>query len=136
MTSSDRTSGYHPAGVMCPSRGDLDRPRASMRPAGHRRVNSRSRAARHRHRAIACEDPRMVRLEVGVLGPLAVHRDGVPIDVRATKPRSLLATLALHHDRIAAADTLVTFLWDEPLPERADHALQQHISALRKALLP
>jgi DNA-binding SARP family transcriptional activator len=78
----------------------------------------------------------MVRLEVGVLGPLTVGRDGVAVDVRATKQRALLATLALHHDRIVAADTLVTFLWDEPLPERSDHALQQHVSAVRKVLHP
>jgi DNA-binding SARP family transcriptional activator len=78
----------------------------------------------------------MVRLEVGVLGPLTVRLDGIGVDVRATKQRALLAALALHHDRIVAADTLVTFLWDEPLPERADHALQQHVSAVRKVLHP
>jgi DNA-binding SARP family transcriptional activator len=78
----------------------------------------------------------MVRLDVGVLGPLSVRAEGVPVAVRATKQRALLTTLALHHDRTVAADTLVTFLWDEPLPERADHALQQHVSAVRKLLHP
>ena len=106
-----------------------------MRPVAHRSVNSRSGRTRHPI-ARACHDPGMVRLDVGVLGSLTVSRDGMPLDVRGAKQRALLATLALHHDRVVASDTIVTFLWDEPFPERADHALQQHVSALRKALHP
>ena len=78
----------------------------------------------------------MMRLEIGVLGPLTVGSDSVSVDARGTKQRALLATLALHHDRVVAVDTIIAFLWDEPPPDRADHALQQHVSALRKALRP
>jgi DNA-binding SARP family transcriptional activator len=76
----------------------------------------------------------MASLDVRVLGPMALVVDGTELDVRGAKQRALLATLALHHDHVVSVGALVTHLWDEPLPERADHTLQQHVSSLRKTL--
>ena len=38
-------------------------------------------------------------IQFGILGPLEVLRDGLPVSVGGVKPRMLLATLALHHGR-------------------------------------
>ena len=78
----------------------------------------------------------MTRLGIGLLGPLEASVDDVPVEIRGTKQRALLATLALQHDEVVAVGTIVAGLWDEPPPDRAEHTLQQHVSSLRKALEP
>ena len=50
-----------------------------------------------------------------------------------SKPKALLARLALDAGRAVSTATLVTDLWDAP-PPSAPKILQAHISALRKAL--
>lgn len=77
----------------------------------------------------------MTSLDVQLLGPVTTKLDGQPIDIGGAKPRSVLAVLALSHGAVVSASALVSYLWDEPIPDRAEHTLQQHISALRKALV-
>ena len=42
----------------------------------------------------------------------------------------------MQHDVVVPVATIVATLWDEPIPDHAEHTLQQHVSSLRKALAP
>ncbi|MBW3615790.1 MAG: AAA family ATPase, partial [Actinobacteria bacterium] len=78
----------------------------------------------------------MAEMEFRVLGSLAVVFDGVPVDLSSRKQRSLLALLALHASQVLSVDRLVDDLWGERPPPTARHALQVHVSNLRKLLGP
>jgi len=76
------------------------------------------------------------RLEVRLLGPIEVERDGEPAGLGGPKPRVLLALLALEPGRVVSVDRLVEALWPGGPPETAAHAVQVYVSQLRKALGP
>ncbi|WP_197746535.1 BTAD domain-containing putative transcriptional regulator [Mycobacterium cookii] len=73
-------------------------------------------------------------MELGVLGPLQVRRDGAPVSIPGAKPRAVLTMLGLHGGSVVSADTLFELLWGEDPPRTAAKALQTHISSLRRAL--
>ncbi|WP_026127874.1 AfsR/SARP family transcriptional regulator, partial [Nocardiopsis lucentensis] len=74
-------------------------------------------------------------MRFGVLGPLAVWTDdGVPVRVRDTKVRALLAALLLAEGRMVTADHLVDVLWGDSPPARPTAVLQARVSQLRGAL--
>lgn len=78
----------------------------------------------------------MGEMEFRVLGPLAVAVDGRPVELSSRKQRALLAVLALSPGQVLSVDRLVDELWGERPPATARHALQVHISSLRKLLGP
>lgn len=69
-----------------------------------------------------------------MLGPLAVVVDGRALDLASRKQRALLALLALRAGQALSVDRLVDDLWGEQPPATARHALQVHVSNLRKVL--
>src|SRR6187200_1732416 len=73
-------------------------------------------------------------LELRLLGPLEVLRDGKAVALGGAKPRALLAMLALVAGRVVSVDRLVEGLWPAEVPETAAHAVQVHVAQLRKAL--
>jgi len=73
-------------------------------------------------------------LDVRLLGPLEVSRQGRTTAVGGPKPRALLAALALEAGRVVSVDGLVESLWPGEPPETAGHAVQVYVSQLRKAL--
>ena len=73
-------------------------------------------------------------VELGVLGPLQVRRDGAPVAIPGAKPRAVLTMLGLHGGSVVSADALVELLWGDDPPRTAVKALQTHISSLRRAL--
>src|ERR1700727_3860652 len=73
-------------------------------------------------------------MELGVLGPLQVRRDGAPVMIPGAKPRAILTMLGLHGGSVVSADTLIELLWGADPPRTAVKALQTHISSLRRAL--
>ena len=73
-------------------------------------------------------------LEVRLLGPTEVAREGAPVALGGPKPRALLAALALEAGRVVSVDQLVEALWPGDPPETAAHAVQVYVSQLRKAL--
>lgn len=75
-------------------------------------------------------------MEVLLLGPLEVRDRGRALNVRGSRPRALLALLALNAGRVMPADRLIELLWGDEPPASAANALQVHISALRKVLEP
>ena len=75
-------------------------------------------------------------VEVRVLGPLELSAGGASVAVAGPKQRSLLAMLALHANRVVPIDALIDAVWGDPIPDRAEQTLQQHVSTLRKVLEP
>ena len=73
-------------------------------------------------------------VELGVLGPLQVRRDGAPVMIPGAKPRAILTMLGLHGGSVVSAETLIELLWDDDPPRTAAKALQTHISSLRRTL--
>jgi DNA-binding SARP family transcriptional activator/tetratricopeptide (TPR) repeat protein len=75
-------------------------------------------------------------VELHLLGPIEVERDGAASALGGQKPRTLLAVLALEPERVVSVDRLVEALWPGDPPETAAHAVQVYVSQLRKALGP
>jgi DNA-binding SARP family transcriptional activator/tetratricopeptide (TPR) repeat protein len=75
-------------------------------------------------------------LEVRLLGPVTVVRDGETVALGGQKPRALLSVLALEPGRVVSVDQLVEALWPGHPPGTACHAVQVYVSQLRKALGP
>ncbi len=69
-----------------------------------------------------------------LLGPFAVERDGVALDLGAPRQRALLALLALHAGETLSIDRLVDELWGERAPKTAPHVIQVYVSHLRRVL--
>ncbi|MBZ4016063.1 AfsR/SARP family transcriptional regulator [Streptomyces purpurogeneiscleroticus] len=72
--------------------------------------------------------------EISVLGPFSASVDGVSIVPSATKPRQVLALLALQQDRITTCSVLMEELWGENIPKSARTVLQTYIVQLRKRI--
>jgi predicted ATPase/DNA-binding SARP family transcriptional activator len=75
-------------------------------------------------------------MEVMLLGPLEVRDGDRVLSVRGSRPRALLALLALNAGRVMAAERLIELLWGDEVPPSAANALQVHVSNLRKVLEP
>ncbi|WP_458320070.1 BTAD domain-containing putative transcriptional regulator [Mycolicibacterium brisbanense] len=73
-------------------------------------------------------------MELEVLGPLQVRKDGAPVLIPGAKPRAILTMLGLHGGSVVPATTLIELLWGDAPPRTAVKALQTHISSLRHAL--
>ncbi|MFI6099909.1 BTAD domain-containing putative transcriptional regulator [Lentzea sp. NPDC051213] len=74
-------------------------------------------------------------MDILVLGPLNVLRDGAPVYVRTgRKPRLVLAILASRAPHAASADALVEAVWGARPPRSARRNLQQYVQQLRAAL--
>jgi predicted ATPase/DNA-binding SARP family transcriptional activator len=73
-------------------------------------------------------------VDVLVLGPLEVRRDGEPVHVRRGRPRRLLLSLLLQQGGAVAPQTLIDQLWGDQQPVNADNALQLLVSHLRRVL--
>ena len=75
-------------------------------------------------------------MEFGILGPLQVLRDGVPVEPGSPKQRALLVNLIVHHGRVVPRDRLIEDLWAGSPPSTGLGVLQNYISQLRKLLGP
>ncbi len=73
-------------------------------------------------------------MDLLVLGPLEVRRDGRPVEVRRGRPRRLLLSLLLRRGDPVSQETLVDQLWGDEPPVNADNALHILISYLRKTV--
>lgn len=70
----------------------------------------------------------------GVLGPLQLLLDGVPVSVGAAKQRAVLAVLLIDRNRPVSVGSLIDAVWDgSPVPA-ARTSIQSHISNLRRLL--
>ncbi|WP_460305425.1 AfsR/SARP family transcriptional regulator, partial [Actinocorallia aurea] len=75
-------------------------------------------------------------MDLRVLGPVEVWRDGAAIDVGSPKQRTVLALLAAAAPRPVSVDRLIEEVWDGAPPPRPLGSLQVYVSNLRRALEP
>ncbi len=73
-------------------------------------------------------------LEIGVLGPLLLAVDGVPLTVNRARERAVLSLLAAESGRAVSADRMIDGVWGEKLPTNPLAALQTAVSRLRRAV--
>ncbi|MBB1245176.1 AfsR/SARP family transcriptional regulator [Streptomyces durbertensis] len=74
-------------------------------------------------------------MQIGLLGPLAVTDQSVPIAIPGEKLRAVIATLALTPGVTVSSFDLLDELWGERLPRSAANSLQGHIARLRRTLV-
>src|SRR6266542_3399258 len=73
-------------------------------------------------------------LEFRALGPLAVLRDGAPVELGKGNERTLIALLVLHADRPLSNDTIIDALWGEQPPPTAPEMVRNYVARVRKRL--
>ena len=73
-------------------------------------------------------------LRFGLLGPLTVHLDDVPVALGPPQQRAVLALLAQDAGAVVGVDRLLDCLWGENQPAKAAASVQSCISHLRRAL--
>ncbi|MEU3408785.1 AfsR/SARP family transcriptional regulator [Streptomyces sp. NPDC006670] len=73
-------------------------------------------------------------MKIQVLGPLSAEVDGDSIVPTASKPRQILALLALHPGQVMPVPTLMEEIWGQELPNSALTTLQTYILQLRRRL--
>ncbi len=76
------------------------------------------------------------RLWVGVLGSLAVHRDGVPVQLGGPKLRCLSGLLAVQPGRAVSHDEIVEVLWGAAPPAEYPNLIQVYVRRLRRLMEP
>ena len=73
-------------------------------------------------------------LQIAVLGPISVRRDGELVKVPGGKSAELLVRLALDAGHLVSADRLVEDLWGERAADTSRNTLQSKVARLRRAL--
>jgi hypothetical protein len=73
-------------------------------------------------------------VEVRFFGEFEALAGGVPVPVRGTKQRTVLALLALQRGGPVSADRLIDVLWGEEQIANAVNALQAQVGQLRRTL--
>jgi DNA-binding SARP family transcriptional activator len=75
-------------------------------------------------------------LWITVLGPLAAHRDGQPLDLGPARQQAVLGVLALHACNLVHRDTIIAAVWGQAAPPSAVKMVQSYVSGLRRVLDP
>ncbi|HEY3182790.1 MAG TPA: BTAD domain-containing putative transcriptional regulator [Gaiellaceae bacterium] len=75
-------------------------------------------------------------LEVRLLGPLQVLRDGRPVLLGGARQRAVLAVLVLHANEVVGTERLVDAVWGDEAPLTAAKIVHNNVSQLRKLLEP
>ncbi|MEU1483659.1 BTAD domain-containing putative transcriptional regulator [Streptomyces sp. NPDC005752] len=70
----------------------------------------------------------------GVLGPLQVRAQGVPVRIGGAKPRAVLATLLLQPNGFVSLDLLTEVLWPGGAPRSAVANVRTYVRTLRQRL--
>lgn len=73
-------------------------------------------------------------MELRLLGPVELRADGRELPLPGTRPRAVLAVLALHANRAVAAERLLEVVWGPRPPRAARNSLQGQVSKLRRLL--
>jgi predicted ATPase/DNA-binding SARP family transcriptional activator len=75
-----------------------------------------------------------VTVRYRILGPLEVERDGSPVVVTATKPRTLLLAMLVRRGTLTSTDALIDSLWPAGAPASATKIIHAYVSQLRGVL--
>jgi len=73
-------------------------------------------------------------LYFGLLGPLAVWRDGRPLGLGTPQEQRVLAALLVRRTELVTTDELVDALWAEAPPPNAVQVVRTYVSRLRRRL--
>ncbi|MFC5814494.1 AfsR/SARP family transcriptional regulator [Nonomuraea harbinensis] len=73
-------------------------------------------------------------MEIRILGPVEVRRDGATVPLGGAKHRALLALLTLNANRVVPLDRLIAALWGDAVPATVANQVQQAVSKLRRVL--
>ncbi len=73
-------------------------------------------------------------MEFRVLGPLEVVQGGKALRLAGAQQRAVLALLILQAPEPVSSERMTDALWGESAPSTAHHAVQVHVSAIRKLL--
>jgi DNA-binding SARP family transcriptional activator/tetratricopeptide (TPR) repeat protein len=79
-------------------------------------------------------DVREGRVDIRLLGPVAVHGPAGPLELGPRRQRFVLAVLALEANHPVPVDRLVELAWSVDAPRTAEHAVEVCVSRLRGAL--
>lgn len=71
-------------------------------------------------------------IEIRVLGPVDVRRDGADVDVGHTRQRLVLALLVARMGVVTSTNWLIEQLWQDRPPQRARETMWSYLSRLRK----
>src|SRR6185437_9258177 len=99
-----------------------------------RRAAERGHSVRPGERGMAEQVSRPAVVEVRILGPVEVARDGAVVRLSGVKPPRLLAVLAAHRGEVVSTDRLVDALWPVDVPASAASVLRTYVATLRRAL--
>jgi DNA-binding SARP family transcriptional activator len=75
-------------------------------------------------------------VELDVLGPVRVRRDGRLLELGTPRQRAVVAALALSEGRVVPFDTVADRVWGDVPPPTATGTLQSYVGGLRKVLEP
>jgi DNA-binding SARP family transcriptional activator/Flp pilus assembly protein TadD/DNA-binding XRE family transcriptional regulator len=78
----------------------------------------------------------VAKVRIGVLGPLAAWRSGVPVTLGPPLQRAVLGLLALHPGTGLSRSAIIDVLWRDDPPATAVPMVQSYISRLRRLLGP
>lgn len=81
-------------------------------------------------------DTRLPVLQVRVLGPLVVEREGEPTRLGGLRQRAVLARLICSLGRVVTTDQLAAAVWADAIPPGYVSTLQTYVFHLREALEP
>src|SRR5918999_5736708 len=73
-----------------------------------------------------------VALDIQVLGPIEVVRDGHPVRLGGRKQRAVLALLVIDAGRVVSSDRLLDEIWSDEVG--STRSLQVYVSELRRLL--
>jgi DNA-binding SARP family transcriptional activator/tetratricopeptide (TPR) repeat protein len=73
-------------------------------------------------------------VQIRLLGPVEVVRDGTARPVPGLRRRAILAVLALRRGEVVSTDRLIGTVWGDAAPPTVANTLQQHVSQLRQVL--
>src|SRR5271163_1326430 len=74
------------------------------------------------------------RLRFGLLGPLLMTVDGMPVAVGTPKQRALLAMLLINRNRAVGTESLIDATWDQSPVPAARTSIHSYVSNLRRLL--
>jgi DNA-binding SARP family transcriptional activator len=95
-----------------------------------------ARADTGRRAATTRRPSRAGSLRLGVLGPLAVWDDGLPVTLGRGMRQAVLGLLALYPNTALHREMIIDALWGDDPPATAVAMIQSYVSRLRRLLAP
>jgi DNA-binding SARP family transcriptional activator/tetratricopeptide (TPR) repeat protein/DNA-binding XRE family transcriptional regulator len=84
----------------------------------------------------AGEQPPATGLRIAVLGPLALHHDGEPVEIGSAMLRTLLGLLAVQPRQVVSGEEIIDVLWGAEPPRTCLALVHTYVGQLRRLLEP